>query len=162
MRTSLLLTTATALAVAVSFACDPGTRIRGEVTLGDGMAAPDSARHTLYIAAFGSGAVMNGILNTGATPVWIEFGGIANGDFDPSVSYALGGAGGSEELSVYAWWKVARAEQPDYVPVEPGDRFGRFEGNPIFEGRTGGGTGGSAVDVDIVLIRTFVSGSSGF
>ncbi len=120
--------------------------------------APDPERHTLFIAAFGSGAVMSGVLNTGATPVWVEFSGIENSDFDPDVTYRLGGAGEAEEVRIVAWWKVTQGEKTDYQPLEPGDVWGFFPG-VVFQGVSGGG--GNARDVDIVLNRTFVTGSSG-
>lgn len=154
-RRALLFSLAAAIAVA---ACDPGTRIEGDVTLGSGLSAPDDERHTLYIAAFTSAALVNGVLNTAASPVWFEFAGVANEDFDPDVYYALGGAGAAQELFVFAWWKVDRPQLSDYEPVAPGDLFGRHP-DVVFPGEDGS-DGAASKDVDIVLDRVFVSGSS--
>lgn len=140
--------------------CDPGTRIEGRITLADGLEAPDDDRHTLYVAAFQSSDVVNGVLDTSAGPIFMEFGGISNDDFDPEVEYALGGAGAAEEMHVFVWWKIGSAEQSDYrIPAE-GDRFGVAEDNPIFQGANGD-DGDTQRGIDVELDRTFTTGTAG-
>ena len=151
---------ATAGAIFLSAGCDPGTRIEGSITIADGLEAPDDERHTLYIAAFRASDVVNGVLDTSAGPVFMEFGGITNDDFDPEVEYALGGAGAAEEVHVYVWWKIGRPEQSDYEIPSPGDRFGVAEDNPIFQGANGD-DGDTQRGVDIELDRTFTTSTSG-
>lgn len=140
--------------------CDPGTRIEGSIRLDEGLEAPDGERHTLYVAAFRSSDVVNGVLDTSAGPVLMEFGGIENDDFDPEVEYALGGAGAAEEVHVFVWWKIDRPEQSDYRAPVAGDRFGIAEDNPVFQG-VSGDEGGTKRDIDVVLDRTFSSGTGG-
>lgn len=136
--------------------CQTSSRINGAITIVDGFQAPDSDRHTLYVAAFPSGSVVGGTLDTAAIPVFVEFGGISNGDFDPRVTYALGGGGDAQEVDVLVWWKVNRPELPDYVGPEEGDRFGVYAMNPIFRGEDGTKGGAQAHGVDLVIDQTYV------
>ena len=146
---------------ALSFACDPGTRLKGEIALEDGLEAADEERHTLYVAAFHSADVTGAVFDTSAAPAFMEFGGIENDDFDPDVGYELGGAGAAEELHVFVWWKIGDAELPDYELPEEGDRFGVFAGNPVFQGVSGNDSG-SQHKVDLVLDRTYGVDTAGF
>src|SRR5438445_13352190 len=93
-RLLLFLIAGAVLALA---ACDPATRIEGDLRLAAGKQAPDDARHTLFVAAFpkaaviGSGAIA--LVDCSAfTPTWVEFTGVQNADFHPTVAYAIGGA----------------------------------------------------------------------
>ena len=140
------------------FACQNSTRIEGAITVVDGFQSPNDQRHTLYVAAYPSGSIVNGTLDSAAQPVLVEFGGIANGDFDPSVTYALGGAGDAREVDVVAWWKVTSPERPDYAPPEEGDRYGVYAMNPIFRGENGSKGGAQARGVDIVIDRDYHRG----
>ena len=146
---------------ALSFACDKGTRIEGKITLEDGLEAPDAERHTLYVAAFLDADVTGAVFDTGAAPAFVEFGGIANDDFDPSVTFALGGAGAAEEMHVFVWWKIGDAEHPDYELPEQGDRFGVYADNPVFEGASGDESD-SEKAVDVELDRVFGVDTAGF
>lgn len=145
---------ALALFTAPLAACDPGTRIEGRITLEAALEAPDQARHTLYVGAFPGTEISGGVLSTSAVPAFIEFSGIENDDFDPSVEYALGGAGNAEPLHVVAWWKVNDGELPDYELPETGDRYGIHPENPVFEDETGR-DGAVVRNVDVLLGRTF-------
>lgn len=151
---------ALAFASALSIGCDPGTRIEGEIHLEDGLEAPDEERHTLYVAAFRSEDVTGLVFDTSAAPTFVEFGGIDNASFDPTVEFALGGAGAAEELHVFSWWKIGDAEHPDYELPETGDRFGVYEDNPIFPGADGK-DGESERNVEVLLDRTFGVGTAG-
>ncbi len=143
-------------ALLLAAGCDPETRIEGRITVAEGQEAPDGARHTLYIAAYPTEFVVDGMPNcTAGTPVFVEFSGVENDDFDPDVGYALGGAGEAVEAHVFAWWKVGDAEQADFRCPKDGDRFGAFALNPIFPGADGGGE--SERDVDVRLDRTLGS-----
>lgn len=146
---------------ALSFACDKATRIEGKITLEDGLEAGDDERHTLYVAAFRSGDVTGAVFDTGAAPAFVEFGGIENADFDPSVEFALGGAGAAEEMHVYVWWKVGDAEHPDYELPETGDPFGAYAENPIFPGAAGEKSD-SERNVDLELDRVYGVDTAGF
>ena len=146
---------------ALSFACDPGTRLKGKIALEDGLDAANDERHTLYVAAFRSSDVTGAVFDTAAAPAFIEFGGIANADFDPDVGFELGGAGGAEEMHVFVWWKIAEAELPDYELPEEGDRFGVFAENPVFPGATGKDSDAQH-HVDLVLDRIYGVDTAGF
>ena len=146
---------------ALSFACDPGTRLKGTIALEDGLEAADDERHTLYVAAFRSEDVTGAVFDTGAAPAFVEFGGIENDAFDPEVEYELGGAGGAEEMHVFVWWKIGDAEHPDYELPEEGDRYGVFAQNPAFDGASGKDSD-SQHNVDLVLDRTFGVDTAGF
>jgi hypothetical protein len=153
LRRGLLLGVA---AVSLLLACDPGTRIEGSITLGAGKQAPDSSLHTLYVAAFPSAAITTagGVVAlhcSAATANWVEFGDVSNADFNPEVTYALGGAGGAKESWVFAWWKVTVGLNPDFACPGPSDLFGAYSNNPVFFGQSGTGSGGQARQVDLVL-----------
>ena len=159
MKPGLLSKTAVlAFASAADFflaGCQDSTRITGSITLKPGLEAPDSNRHTLYVAAFKSADFTNGVLSSSAVPVFVEFGGISNDDFNPDVTYALGGAGQAEEVGVIAWWKVNDPEHLDYQPPSDGDRYGAYAQNPIFRGQDGTKGGARSDGVDILLDRKF-------
>jgi hypothetical protein len=161
MRTGSKTMGALVITSALSFACDPGTRVAGSIALEDGLEVGDDERHTLYVAAFHAGDVTGAVFDTGAAPAFVEFGGIENADFDPDVGYELGGAGAAEEMHVFAWWKIGDAEHPDYELPEEGDRFGMFAENPVFEGASGNDSA-SQHHVDIVLDRTYGIDTAGF
>ena len=141
-------------------ACDPGTRIEGTITLEPGLEAPDDERHTLYVAAFRSEDVTAGVFDTSAAPVFVEFGGIENADFDPEVDFALGGAGAAEPMHLFVWWKIDDPELPDYEPPEIGDRCGVYAENPVFEDAEGD-AGDTVRGVELVIDRTLGVGTSG-
>lgn len=131
--------------------CQDSTRVTGSITLANDLSAPDTARHTLYVAAFKSSDFNGSVWNTAATPVFVEFGGVTNDDFNPDVTWALGGAGAAEEVGVVAWWKINDSEQLAYEPPAPGDLFGVYPQNPIFRGQDGSGSGSRADNVDFAL-----------
>lgn len=151
---------ALAIASALSSGCDPATRIEGTIRLEEGLEAPDEERHTLYVAAFRSEDVTGLVFDTSAAPAFVEFGGIDNASFDPTVEFALGGAGAAEEMHVFSWWKIGDAEHPDYELPESGDRYGAYADNPIFPGADGK-DGESERNVDVLLDRTFGVGTAG-
>lgn len=162
MRLRSKTTGALILMSALSFACDPGTRLKGTIAVEDGLEAPDAERHTLYVAAFRTVDLPRAFVeDTSSAPAFVEFGGIANDDFDPEVGYELGGAGAPEELHVFAWWKISDAEHPDYELPEEGDRFGFFGENPVFEGASGNDSD-SQRNVDLTLDRIYGVDTAGF
>ena len=137
------------------FACQTSSRIEGAITDVNGFQSPDDQLHSLFVAAYPSGSVVNGVLSSSAEPVFVEFGGISNSDFDPKVTYALGGAGDAREVDVVCWWKVFSPERPDYAPPQEGDRYGVYAMNPIFQGEDGSKGGAQAHGVDLVIDRNY-------
>ena len=161
MTLTRLATRASAFAGALLLfaACDPGTRIEGAITIVEGLEAPDDDRHTMYVGAFREEDVTGGVLGTAAVPVFIEFSGIENEDFNPEVEFALGGAGNAEPLWLVTWWKIGNAVLPDYERPDPGDRYGVYAANPVFEDESGN-SGGTVRSVDIVIDTTLVESTA--
>jgi len=150
-------------------ACEPATRISGHILLGSGESAPDSALHTLYVAGFPPAAILGSGTNAlvecrdsasvgtnGYFPTWVEFDGVRQADFSPSVAYALGGGKAASEVDIFSWWVTTSANlNLTFRCPAAGDLFGAAPANPVFKGLNGLSGGASVSGVDVTLDRTF-------